>query len=340
MNHRVLLILAVIFGLAALGVAWYGLQLSNQAPPRVTETGQAEEIPTVKVVKAALALPVGRAIALEDLRVVEIEEPQRPDGAYRTPDNLVGRFPRQEVAEGEILKESHLLNAGSIAQSLLPGERGVAVSVDETAGAGGFVEPEDYVDVLLYLRGGFEKVKDSEAQVVLRQVRVLAYGDEVLAEPDQELAETPDSEEDESDRVTSAKRSKTAVLAVPDMHTTRLMLAANAGSLRLAVYAASEGPLVAEDAEALVPLDELLGVRTDVPGEDMNGMAAPMSEVALAAAAEKERQRREKEARNRVRLPEIAVTEEKREPRRRGTRRAPQPQVVVIQGDELQRVNR
>jgi len=126
----------------------------------------------------------------------------------------------------------------------------VAVKVDEVVGAGGFIEPGDQVDVLLYLQTGQEVGKDSSAQVVLSKVRVLAFGnmlESTVKQPDAADAQ-PDLKDKaktmgakaaaagKKDDEASGKKSKTAVLAIAESQTATLMLAESSGKLRLALH--------------------------------------------------------------------------------------------------------
>src|SRR6185295_1795316 len=102
------------------------------------------------------------------------------------------------------------------------GERAIAVKVDGVIGLGGFIQPDDRVDVLLYLSRDQREVPDTQARVLLENIRVLAYG-----------ANLERREQDEHDDNTN--NARTAVLAVPEADIDRLMLGASKGSLRLAL---------------------------------------------------------------------------------------------------------
>jgi pilus assembly protein CpaB len=103
---------------------------------------------------------------------------------------------------------------------VLPGERAVAVMVDDVIGLGGFIQPDDRVDVLLYLQKD-QEVSGSEARVLLEDLRVIAYGANL---------ERREVEEDGE-----PARARTAVLAVSESEVDRLMLGASKGRLRLAL---------------------------------------------------------------------------------------------------------
>ncbi|HUP92218.1 MAG TPA: Flp pilus assembly protein CpaB, partial [Solimonas sp.] len=136
---------------------------------------------------------------------------------------------------------------GNVLARIIPaGYQAVSVEVNDVTAVGGFVRPGDIVDVLLYLRGG-GGVEQAQSRVLLEQVRVLAYEERIIDRPE-------GIKEDEEQR--KRTRTRTAVLAIPDKDTTKLMLGASLGELRLALRsqiatgeeasAASGLPLTAE----------------------------------------------------------------------------------------------
>ena len=68
---------------------------------------------------------------------------------------------------------------GFLAAQLQPGFRAVAVEIEAITAAGGFIQPNDHVDVIMTARinsreGGGEQIR---SEIVLRDARVLALGD-------------------------------------------------------------------------------------------------------------------------------------------------------------------
>ena len=234
MNSRMLRILAVLLAAGSLLVGYAGYQLSQT--PANGEHQASEKTPalpggTKPVVIALAAIAPGHSIRAEDLALVAF--PVQPPATFSKPDALIGKTPTLPIAAGEAPLERHFLPGSSLARAVQPGERAVAVKVDEVVAGGGLVQPGDYVDVLLYLRGGTQEVPKSSAQTVLHQVRVLAYGEAVV------------DDQDASGAQGSTGAGRSAVLAVPLEHANALMLAASAGSLRLAVYGVQERQAVA-----------------------------------------------------------------------------------------------
>jgi pilus assembly protein CpaB len=221
-----------------------------------TSTPAARPAPTYPVVVAATDLRVGEPIAAEALKVEQ--RPRAVDHTYARVTDLAGKVPVQPIAAGTPLTGELLVNGLSL--RLEPGERALAVSVDEAVGVGNRIEPGDYVDVFFSLadQGGFGagKEKDTQARLLLPRLRVLAYGAGDLPEPTDAapappVAPAPGSEPGKADAATSeaAKKAaseanqraerraqaRTAVLAVPVEEVNRLLLAAQNGKLALAL---------------------------------------------------------------------------------------------------------
>lgn len=253
MNSMVLRLLAAALAVGALVVGYVGYRASQSPEPAapITQSAPPPEPARDETVFAARAIPPGRAITAEDLSLVRV--PQRPVRAYTSKETVLGQTPWTEIAAGEMLLSGHFVHKSPLAQVVRPGERAVAVQVDEVIGTGGFVMPGDEVDVLLYLRADKETGERSSAQVVLQQVRVLAFGNQLETAPGDAGSESerdptatssltakgsdksaPQSDSEEP----TGKKSKSAVLAVPEAATARLMLAESSGKLRLALHAA------------------------------------------------------------------------------------------------------
>lgn len=235
--------LRILAGLLAIGsmvIGYIGYQLSQkelteQAPkPGQTLPEASDKYP---VVVAQGFIPTGHTITADDLTWVPF--PFRPDHTYASPSDLIGKTSALPIAAGETLMERHFLPGSLLSRALHVGERAIAVKVDEVIGSGGLVQPDDYVDVLLYLRASGKELPKTSALVVLKHVRVLAYGDAITGAVDKVVG----------DDDARAPKERSAVLAVPREQASALMLAASAGSLRLAVYGAEESQAVAVGAQ-------------------------------------------------------------------------------------------
>lgn len=218
--------LASILAIGAIAAAVIGYRLSNQ--PAVTPPPAP---PVELVVQAVKPLRGGEPIGPEDIALRPVMT--KPAGAMTALAQVVGQVPIIDVAIDQTLTHAHFPAEGNLQQGLRAGERAVAIKVDEVVGLGGFAQPGDQVDVLLFLRGSQETANASSAQVVLSAVRVLAFGESVQPA----AAESDSTAGRAADKITrrNNRTPTSAVLAVPEDSASRLMLAANSGALRLAL---------------------------------------------------------------------------------------------------------
>lgn len=237
--------LALLLAIGAIVAAFVGYRLSTQPAPPAPAAAPPES-----AVQSLKALRAGEPIRAEDVALRPVTA--KPAGSFAAPAEVVGQIPVANVAAGETLTRAHFpATDGQLRRSLRAGERAVAIKVDEVVGLGGFAQPGDAVDVLLYLRGSQETANASSAQVVLANVRLLAYGESVQLPP----LEGEGAAARAADKLTNRPRATTsAVLAVPEAAASRLMLAANSGTLRLSLRPAE--PAAAADPH-LVRLAEL-----------------------------------------------------------------------------------
>jgi pilus assembly protein CpaB len=142
--------------LAAGGVAAYLASSHHEAPP-------------------AAAPPPPPPLATVEILIVKKTE--RPDAMRQ----FVGAVVRIPVAAGEPIRDPAVVFAkgsGFLAAVLTKGMRAVSMEVSAENGAGGFILPDDHVDVILTRRDkAAEKLTGIEkftSEAILRNVRVLA----------------------------------------------------------------------------------------------------------------------------------------------------------------------
>jgi len=235
MNSTFLRVLAVLMLIAAIVTAYLGYQISNKKPVDTLKV----VVPTFSQVVARNDIPAGHLLTAEDLESVTTQQPDKR--TFSDTQHLVGKVTSVAVTKGAPIKTSHFPTYSLLGQALAPNERAVAIKVNEVIGVGGFIKPGDHVDVLLYLRADRETGDISSAQVVLTNVKVLAYGALTTeTEPSQEnelMPSAPNKLGTSNSRADSNKEkdSRSAILAVAEQHISTLMLAESTGVLRLAL---------------------------------------------------------------------------------------------------------
>ena len=187
-SARVLVLgVALAAGAAAMFLT-HGGQKSQT--PIIQALPAPSQIETDEVLTAAADLPMGKLIAEPDLQWTVWPRSAVGAGMLRRADapnivaDLKGAVSRASFVGGEPIRREKLVkgpNAGFMSAMLPSGARAVAINIDSqgATSAGGFILPNDRVDVLRTYRDE-DAGKDAYiTQTLLQNVRVLAIGQNV-----------------------------------------------------------------------------------------------------------------------------------------------------------------
>lgn len=171
-----LLLIALLSG----GVA---ATLATQSPvPTETQivepVTQFAPIPKTQILVSKTTIGLGQRLTASSISWEEWpSEALRSDYITRTSDpdansDLVGAAVRFEIFPGEPIRLQKLVQAdqGYLSAILEQGLRGVSVSVSAESASGGFIVPNDHVDVVATRTNDFGQ----DSETILRNVRVLA----------------------------------------------------------------------------------------------------------------------------------------------------------------------
>lgn len=213
MNVARIAVLAL--ALTAAGLAAF-LARNLVSDPGEKAAPQIVVAPTAEVLVAASDISLGSRIAKSDLSWQSWPE-NAVGGAYITRrgrpdamDRFTGTIARSPLLAGEPITDGKLVsfdNAGFMSALIGPGMRAVSTKISPETGAGGFILPNDRVDVVLTERqretdgasqGGFR------TETILSNVRVLAIdqhfkeveGDQVVVGKTATLELTPGQAEE------------------------------------------------------------------------------------------------------------------------------------------------
>jgi pilus assembly protein CpaB len=182
MNRARIVVLTV--AICAGGVAAYLASGSDSAPPPAAPVAQ---LPTVDVLVAKNDIGLGQTVKPEDVQwqtwpaatasATFIRRNERPEGVTQ----VTGSIARAPFIQGEPIRDQKLVKAdgsGFMAAILPSGMRAISTEISPETGAGGFILPNDRVDVILSKRdknpdrSGASDIVNSE--IILSNVRVLA----------------------------------------------------------------------------------------------------------------------------------------------------------------------
>ncbi|KWI57983.1 Flp pilus assembly protein CpaB [Burkholderia pseudomultivorans] len=224
-NNLTKIIAGLLIAIAVLlGIYAWMLGRSTPHPAPVQPTVAANPVP---VVVATRTLHVGQPIAADALKVQPIASV--PAGAFADPAVLVGRVPARDIPASAPVVSDALVSG--LAEDVQPGERAIAVRVDETNAVGNRLRPGNFVDVFLNLKREGNSMLDGEvsqtqARLLMSKVRVLSFGD---ATPDRDSGNNTNGSNGQPSGV------RIAVLAVPTAQVDALTLGESSGRLTLAL---------------------------------------------------------------------------------------------------------
>lgn len=172
----ILVLVALIAGGLA---AFFALNSGGSSDPS-PQVAEVEPVQKVKVLIASRTIGIGERLdpttvmwqdwPEEAIRPEFITDERLPDA----PQQMQGTISRFEIFEGEPIREAKLVRTGQgyLSAVIGKGMRGVSIEVSAESGAGGFIVPNDRVDVVLTQRS---RTGDT-SQTILNNARVLAIG--------------------------------------------------------------------------------------------------------------------------------------------------------------------
>ena len=225
MNTARIVVLTIAVG--AGGVAAYLASGSDSKPP----PEPVAQLQTVDVLVAKSDIGLGQTVTPNDMQWQSwptaaasntfIRRSERPDATTQ----IAGSIARSPFIAGEPIREAKLVRAdgsGFMAAILPTGMRAVSTEISPETGAGGFILPNDRVDVILSRREKNPDPTNSSdivvSEIILTNIRVLA------------IDQAPKEKDGQSSVV-----GKTVTLELKAEQTPTLAAARQAGTLSLAL---------------------------------------------------------------------------------------------------------
>ena len=169
---RAALFLLVSLGAAGVAVAVIWSVITSYQRELVDATREEE---TVQVVVAGHDLAQGRTITAEDLKPIELPPDYVPNAVLREAAQAIGRVPRERILVSEFIREERLADpeAGVGLNAIIPrGMRAISVNLRGGSAVSGFLNPGNYVDVLVTVTEG--DGREAETNTLLQAITVLA----------------------------------------------------------------------------------------------------------------------------------------------------------------------
>ena len=230
MNPLRIIVLVIAIGAAGMAAlllgGFFGKRSEATAAP-----GPA--VAMTEVLVAAKDLEVGHSLTAEDLAWQKWPRDSvapafiTKDANPAALETMIGAVARTTVFTGEPATETKIVRAETssfMAAVLTPGMRAVSVEISEETGAGGFILPNDRVDVIVTIDAGNDEggAKRVMSRTLLQNLRVLAVG--------QTFRDNAVGEASEDSKTVAAK---TATLEVSPAEAELIEHAARGGKLSL-----------------------------------------------------------------------------------------------------------
>jgi pilus assembly protein CpaB len=243
---------------AAGGAGVIAMNLTAQPPQQQSDNApqvQQMEMEQVLVASADIAMggEISAQVAWTDWPSGAVQDGFIKKSAEPTAlEDIVGSVVRSPILTGEPIRRAKLVGAGqSFMSSILPsGKRAIATQISADTSAGGFILPNDFVDVIMTRRvvANGETPERFTTETVLQNIRVLAIdqniqedeegrrvkvGETATLELTSEQAELLTVVQQMADRLTLALRSIADANEVIDQTKTSSLTGGKEGTVRM-----------------------------------------------------------------------------------------------------------
>jgi pilus assembly protein CpaB len=171
-------VLAVIVALTATALIYNWIKQKGSVA--VTQHIVPED--KARIILAGTDLAWGTKIVPDMLKSAPIGRDFTPAGAFSNPADLEGRVLVTPVKQNEPILEAKLaprdVTTGGVSAVVTEGKRAIAVAGDKVIGLAGFIQPGNYVDILVTVNDP-QNDKLHFTKTVLENIRVLATGIQV-----------------------------------------------------------------------------------------------------------------------------------------------------------------
>jgi pilus assembly protein CpaB len=218
---------------------------------RLLAANSRADVATRPVVVASADIPEGSTIDRIALATVQMPMQGVPVGAFASIDSVAGRVAKVAVFNGEAIVPGRLAPLGTgpgLELKIPPGQRAMAVPINDVAGISGLLQPNSRVDVLVTIRDEGSANKQV-AKLFMSNMLVLSVGREV--------------QRDTQGKPISAT---TVTLAVTPEESERLAIAMNTGTLQLVLRGYGDPDSVrTKGANSGDVLNQLRGTSSIIP---------------------------------------------------------------------------
>lgn len=223
MNLSKILIIVIALG-AAIGAMMLSKNLLTPAPVQVAKVQVVKTIEKTDILVASNLMQMGHKVTEDDISWQEWPKEMVRENMITRDDNedkmaeAIASIVKVQIDEGDPIRFSKLINpknGGLLSALLAPGMRAISTPISPETSAGGFILPNDKVDVLLTKQ---DRNSHNKTNTILVNIKVLAIDQTFREEDGQQVVV-----------------GKTATLELSSAQSEILALANNEGSLTLSL---------------------------------------------------------------------------------------------------------
>ena len=238
MQARTLKIIAALLIISAVFMGVIGYKISQEdstktrAPANATPATEASNFTYAqKLLIVNRGFNKGEVITAEDVQLVPY--PLLIEDSFSKVEDIINKRLESKIPLGAVVRQSHFENQSKLSQYINPGYRALAIKVNETSSAGGFLQPGDRVDVIFTTRASKETYNKSMSRRLLQNIRLLAFGTDVERDDKAIVVDDGKKSSKSKEDKSSGKGSRSAVLEIALDDIAVLTLAEESGELRL-----------------------------------------------------------------------------------------------------------
>ena len=229
-SRIVLLLVAILAG----GLAAFLATRNSSSPSQVVTAPEVIQEAKTQILVAVAPIGVGERLSPET-----VVWQDWPEGAVRPEyisivneptalEDLTDTVARFEIFPGDPILSSKIIRSeqGYLSAVLEKGKRGISIAVSADSASGGFIVPNDHVDVLLTRAGVLGQISET----ILRNVKVLAIGNRLG-----EIGTTGAQDDPEDPRTEVFSDQAIATLELDPLQGETVVNASKVGTLSLAL---------------------------------------------------------------------------------------------------------
>jgi pilus assembly protein CpaB len=225
-------VLFIVGALVAAGITVFGIL--NVVQTANEEIEAAKRPPdTVPVVVAVQALQMGVMITKENLTVRHLLPEMIPEsGVFNEIEAVEGRTPRTQILANEMIRRERLASADAgigLNALIRKGKRAMTVLVDQESGVGGFIQPGNYVDIIVTIRPDDQVGRAAWAtETILKGIPVLTVSSQRTEAPSEAVKDGK-----KRSRLVTRRIKPSVTLELDPEEAEKLALAVSKGDIHL-----------------------------------------------------------------------------------------------------------